>query len=92
MTDELFEFTGRCGLVHGGEGHWNQDVTFRLKSNRSFTEFWYEAECAPGVKQPVTAIYGKRRETLRHLNAWKETRDVLDAFAQRHGVLPGMVA
>ena len=92
-TADIFEFTGRCGLERcGGPGHWIEDVTFRLCSNRGFTDFWYEADCAPGQRQPMTRIFGKRGETLRHLKAWKETRAIVDAFAQRHGILPGMVA
>lgn len=75
-----YDFTGRCGLEHGGVGHWNVDVMFRLRHDKAKRRWWYEADCAPGVRQPIERVHGKYRVMLGHLNAWPETAAVLAEY------------
>ena len=81
MTGDLgpYDFIGRCGLDHGGVGHWIVDVTFRLRHDRAKRRWWYEADCWPGKAQPSSRLHGKA-DLLDRLNAWPETAKVLAEY------------
>lgn len=83
---EILEFEGQCRIEHGGWGHWTVPVTFKLKTNKARTKWWYEASCAPGKPQPRHGLYW-RAEILERLEKWPETLEVLQAF----GAAPAMM-
>ena len=93
--DAVVSFEGRCWLERcpgrTAAGHWNNEVTFTLKSNRQRTDWWYESSCAPGVRQPSTR-YHWRADVLDRMKKHAETQAVIDAFDSferiRHGQLP----
>ncbi len=83
MTQTALTFTGRCHLEHGGVGHWNVDVLFTLKTNKGRDKWWYEADCAPGIPQPRTALTMARADAMSRLDNWQETVALVEEFGRQ---------